>query len=241
VILLGGAAAVVVTAGCLSQYRVLKRLGQLEVQLGAVHAPSRVTARPEIRTLEVPLPTEPVALSGAAVRGHANARIGVIEYADFECPYCAEFMRETFPALKHEYVDTGRVLWAFRHFPLPGHASAVRLAEVAECAHHQRRFWQLHDALLRHPEPVTPTALITVAKLSGVDVTAEDNCDSQPLRAAVSDDAADARRLGVASTPTFLIGRITVDHRLAVRRSVVGAQPFAEFSRVLDEVLAKDK
>jgi protein-disulfide isomerase len=97
-----------------------------------------------------PLPTEPVSLDGAALKGSSSANIAIIEYSDFQCPYCAKFVRDTFPLLNRRYIETGKVLFAFRHLPLDNiHSLAHRAAENAECARQQGKFWEMHDALSR--------------------------------------------------------------------------------------------
>jgi protein-disulfide isomerase len=81
------------------------------------------------------LPVEPISIAGAALKGTASAPVAIVEYSDFECPYCATFVRTTFPDLDREYIATGRVLFAFRHLPLETiHKRAFRAAEASECA-----------------------------------------------------------------------------------------------------------
>src|SRR6266849_2191958 len=72
----------------------------------------------------VTIPTEPLSLEGAPILGSASARVVIVEFSDFECPFCAKFVSETLPSLKHKYIDTGLVMLAFRHFPLPIHPHA---------------------------------------------------------------------------------------------------------------------
>ena len=79
------------------------------------------------------------------VLGNKNAKVTIIEFSDFECPFCRRFFAETYPKIKKEYIDTGKVALYYRHFPLPFHPLAQPFAQATECANEQGKFWQLHD------------------------------------------------------------------------------------------------
>lgn len=109
--------------------------------------------RPAAHAGGAPLPSRPVSIEGAAVKGKVGVRVGVIEYSDFQCPYCGTFARDTLPRIVSEYVDTGKAFFAFRHLPLEAiHPHARRAAEAAECARRQDRFWTVHDTIFRSPD-----------------------------------------------------------------------------------------
>ena len=100
-----------------------------------------------------PLPTTPVSLEGAAEIGSATARFAVIEFSDFECPFCGRFVREGMPAIREKYVDSGLIRFSFRHFPLESiHPTALPAAVAAECLRRQGKFWPAHDALFASPD-----------------------------------------------------------------------------------------
>lgn len=83
------------------------------------------------------------------VLGKADAQVTIVEFSDFECPYCKIFFNETFTQLKKEYVDTGKVAVYYRHFPLPFHPMATPFAIASECANDQGKFWELHDKIFK--------------------------------------------------------------------------------------------
>lgn len=79
----------------------------------------------------------------------AKAPVELIEYSDFQCPFCRRFFEETYPEIKKQYIDTGKVKFVYRHFPLDFHPAAQKSAEAAECAREQGKFWEMHDAIFR--------------------------------------------------------------------------------------------
>lgn len=110
--------------------------------LWLVFGPSRAAARPD------PIwPDPPIALNGAPRLGSPTAPFVVIEFSDFECPYCRKFAQEVWPDVKARFVETGQIQVSFRHFPLMKHPHAQAAAEAAVCAERQRRFWPMADAL----------------------------------------------------------------------------------------------
>jgi len=201
-----------------------------------------VQAAPEaagaVRRTPPPVPKEPVSLAGAPVKGSQAARVAIIQYAEFECPYCARFAAETLPLLEREYVDTGRVLLAFRHLPLERiHPSAVIAAAGAECAARQDRFWDLHDRLFTLSPPFTVAAVRAAAEAVALDAPRFSTCLAGDGLARVREDMASARQLGITGTPTFLIGGVEPDGRVRVRYWLSGARPFAQFATILDGLL----
>lgn len=95
-----------------------------------------------------PLPAQPLSISDAVVKGSERAKVVLIAFSDFECPYCSRFAKDTLPVLDEKYVRTGRVRVAFRHLPIESiHPTAFKAAEASECAREQGRFWEMHDRL----------------------------------------------------------------------------------------------
>ena len=103
----------------------------------------RVTPPPRSR-----VPAEPLSLAGAAVRGSQSAKFAVVEFGDYQCPACSRFAQTILPGFLDRYVETGQVLFAYRHLPLERiHPLAVKAAEAAECGRRQNRFWEMNEAL----------------------------------------------------------------------------------------------
>lgn len=83
----------------------------------------------------------------APAKGKASASIKMVEFSDFECPFCSQFFKQTYPSIIKDYVDPGKVQFFYKHFPLPFHPNAQKAAEAAECAKEQSKFWEMHDKL----------------------------------------------------------------------------------------------
>lgn len=197
---------------------------------GAVQPPPRPTPPP--------LPLEPISLDGAELLGSRTARIGMALYSDFECPFCARFARETLPALDAQYIKTGKVLLAFRQFPLPMHGLAMKAAEAAECAGRQGKFWPYHDRLFLAPQTLDLSGLTEHARQTNLEPTSFAACLNGQAAADVTSDTTGGKPLGVVGTPTFFAGPILPDGRVKVSQRFSGALSLAEFQAILDQLLA---
>lgn len=169
--------------------------------------------------------------------GSEKAKVTVIEFSDFQCPFCRSFWRDTLPQLKKDYVDTGKIKFVYRDFPLDFHAGAKPAAEGAECARDQDKFWELHDKIFQEQDKqgqgtisFTKTEIVKWAGQIGLNMTKFNQClDLGKYKAEVEKDIADGTAAGVSGTPTTFING----------RSLVGAQPFSLFKAVIDEELSK--
>jgi protein-disulfide isomerase len=162
--------------------------------------------------------------------GSAVARAAIIEFSDFQCPFCAEFVNKTLPLLKDRYVATGLLRVSFRHLPLPVHDRATAAAETAACAATHGAFWQIHDALFASPAHLDDAGLRQYAALAGVSSAELKQC--QNIGAArVRADLDLAKSLGVTGTPVFFVGRIVGTDSLEATAVIVGARPFDQFDR----------
>ncbi len=158
--------------------------------------------------------------------GSRSARVEIVEYSDFECPFCAR-ANSTVQRIRETYGDRVRLI--YRDFPLPNHSQAFKAAEAAQCAHAQGRFWEYHDRLFANFGQLAPTALKQHAAAVGLDPEQFATClDSGQMRVAVQQDLDDGEQHGVSATPTFFING----------RPVAGAQPFERFKQLIDEELA---
>jgi protein-disulfide isomerase len=162
--------------------------------------------------------------------------VAIVQYSDFECPFCGAFARDTWPAIKEEYIERGTVLVAFRHLPLPMHRFAKSAAASAECAKEQGRFWEMHDLLFQQDGGLDESRGSLLASTLRLDRKAFDACLHRPHRS-VTQDQASADRLGISSTPTFLIGTVQSDRSVKIAHVLIGAKPFARFKEVFDELL----
>jgi protein-disulfide isomerase len=171
--------------------------------------------------------------------GNADAPLVMIEYSDFHCPFCRKYTAEVFPQIKKEYVDTGVLLYVFRHMPLDTHPTAPQAAVAAVCATRQDKFWPLHDRFFAAARPVQPADLERHARAVGVDLARFRLCMKGIARQDVEDDLREAQRVGFAGTPGFALGANLGDQRMRLEGRLAGAAPFARFKAVLDELLAR--
>lgn len=187
-----------------------------------------------------PIPSEPVSLKGAALKGSATAPVVVVEFADYQCPACKRFEVDTMPRLDAEYVTAGRVQWAFRHHPIEKlHPAAVGGARAANCAGIQGKFWEMHQALFAEPKTMDRESLVRRADGIGLDGQQLQSClEETSVVAAVQHDIDQAMSLELRGTPAFLIGRRERDGRVRVTSIIPGAATFDGFKVAIDDALA---
>ena len=171
------------------------------------------------------------------VIGRADAPVMVVEFSDLECPHCAKYEHDTFPEIRRLYVDTGQVLYVAMDFPLPMHKNAMPAAVAARCAGLQDRFWAYRAVVFAGQARLgQPSFLTDVAKKLGLDMAAFETCRKDPsTQAAVLESFEAARKYKLTSTPSFMIGRLVGEEFVA--EPLEGAQPLAEFQRVIDAAL----
>lgn len=179
-----------------------------------------------------------VSTAGRPALGRADAPVTVVEFSDFQCPYCRRHVNVTLPELKKDYVATGKVRYVFRDLPIDSiHPHARKAAEAAHCAGEQGRYWEMHDVLFQQQRQLAAGYLKTHAAALGLDRVAFDACLDEGKQAkAIRDDEVAARSIGVTATPTFFIGRTRPDGTIDGVR-IVGAQPIAAFRKAIDALL----
>lgn len=172
-----------------------------------------------------------------AYLGDKDAPVVMIEFSDFQCPFCRSFWRDTFPLIKSEYIDTGKVRFIYRDFPLSFHPGAMPAAQASECAREQGKFWEMHDKIfIEQDKQGGGTIQFGSADVKrwaeglGINIGDFNSClDSGKYTEEVNNDVKDGQAAGVTGTPGFFINS----------RLVVGAQPFSAFKAIIDEELAK--
>ncbi|MCP3143775.1 thioredoxin domain-containing protein [Pyxidicoccus xibeiensis] len=197
----------------------------------ALFAELRKTANVQVTLPEPPrAPAErkQVAATGAS-KGKEGAPVTIVEFSDFECPFCSRANPAVDQVMK-EYGDKVRVV--FRHFPLDFHKKAPKASEAALCAGDQGKFWEMHDALFANQQKLDVPDLKKHAADLKLDSAKFDKClDSGEKAAVVQADLADGKKAGVTGTPAFFINGILLS----------GAQPFEEFKSIIDEELKTAK
>lgn len=177
-------------------------------------------------TLEPPRYTVPTTAADP-VRGNAAAPVTIVEFSDFQCPFCAR-VNPTLDRVRQTYGD--RVKIVFKDYPLANHPQAPKAAEAARCAGEQNKFWEMHDAMFANQRALEVPALKQTARAIGLNGAAFDSClDSAKYEATVRAGTELGEKMGVNSTPTLYING----------RPLIGAMPFENFKQVIDEELAK--
>jgi len=180
-------------------------------------------------------------IEGAYVKGNPQAKVTIVEFSDYQCPFCARHAQQTMSQIEREFVDTGKVRYAVRNLPLEGiHPHAFQAAEAAECAGAQGKFWQMHTLLFANQRALGPADLPRHAGTLDLDVAAFTQClDRGEHAAKVRKDVEDAHKAGLTGTPAFLIGVSRgAGPEVRVLRKISGAQPFPAFKAALDGLLA---
>jgi protein-disulfide isomerase len=158
--------------------------------------------------------------------GPIDAPVTIVQFGDYQCPYCKQFHDETLPQISETY--EGQIRFVYRDFPLAQHPDAQKAAEASECADDQERFWDYHDLLWANQLELDVDSLKAYAAQLGLDTATFDDClDSGANAEEVQNDYDDGVSYGVPGTPTFFINGIMV----------VGAQPFSTFQAMIDPLL----
>jgi protein-disulfide isomerase len=187
---------------------------------------------------EPPLPSEPVSIDDAPIRGDKNAPIALIEFSDFECPYCGRSARDVLPELDRQYLRAGKVLLAWRHFPLSIHDHARKAAEAAECAGRQGKFWEFHDWAFEHQQELDVTSVRGAAEQLRLDLPSFMAClDNGETTGKVKRDVEIGEGFSVSSTPTWFLGVVRPDGTVKLSARISGAQPLAVFQEAIDEAI----
>lgn len=167
--------------------------------------------------------------------GNQNAKVTLIEFGDFRCPFCESFFSNAEQNIMTDYVKTGKVKFAFRDYAFLGPASTVA-ANAAECANEQGKFWVFHDYLYKNQPPETDTSMYTVDKLTsiaeglGLNSSQFKSClSANKYQSKVDSDLSDGKQAGVQGTPSFFINGTLL----------VGAQPYDAFKSAIEAALNK--
>ena len=200
-----------------------------------------------VERIEALIPRQPPAqadvdLMDAPRLGSPTAKFGIVEFSDYQCPFCRRFHLEVFPSLNKDYIDTGKVAFFSRDFPLDFHPQATGAALAMGCIARQSTdaFWEAQREVFAHQNLLGPDYFGKLIGTLGLDAAAFTRCmagDAEQKRIAA--ELRDANALGVDGTPTFFIGRIE-GGRLIDATRLVGAQPYPQFVKVIDALLAGD-
>lgn len=176
--------------------------------------------------------------------GSTDAKVTIVEFSDYQCPFCRRFALQTFDKIKQNYIDTGKVRFVYKDFPLTqlGHTQAPLMAVAAQCAGDQGKYWEMHDKLFDEQQKLSPrgTAKFSSDKVPqwaseiGLNMNTFKQClNSDKYKSEVQSDLQEGQSLGASGTPTFFIYAEGDD----TAQKVVGAQPYSRFQSVIDQKL----
>ena len=191
-------------------------------------SPTGQVVAPEDNRQQIPEQITAVGIDDDAVKGDENAPVTMIEFSDYECPFCTRFYSQTLGQIEREYIDTGKVKFVYRDFPLSFHQNAQKAAEAAECAGKQDKYYEMHDLLFEKGVIGGVSSFKQYANEIGLDTAEFNSClDSGEMASEVQKDFQDGQRAGVQGTPSFFING----------KLVSGAQPFEVFKQVIEAEL----
>jgi protein-disulfide isomerase len=168
--------------------------------------------------------------------GKADAPVTVIEFTDFQCPYCKRFIQTTFPQLRRDYIDSGKLRWIVRDLPMSFHPEARKAGQAAHCAGEQGKYWEMREILFGNSPKLAISSMPGYAQIIGLDVAAFNDCLASERHLADMDkDMQTADGVRITGTPTFIIG--TAKGNSLSGRLVIGAQAQQVFTAEIDRLL----
>lgn len=191
-------------------------------------------ARPSAPTPSV---VKGVRIDDDPIKGDKNAPITIVEFSDFECPFCKRSNDQVISKIDEEYVKDGKVRLVFRDFPLGFHKQAIPAAVAANCAGEQGKYWEVHDFLFKSRNNVNQAAVLNAADSLGLDKAKLKACMDDPSKVAeVNKDMEEGKKYGVRGTPSYFIGK-TTDNGEIEGTFIRGAQPYNVFQEEIDKQL----
>jgi len=211
---------------------VKKQLGEIQKRL--VQRPAQPAA--------APAGPVSVSLGGGPALGSDEAPVTIVEFSDYQCPFCKKHFTGAFAALKASYIDTGKVRYFFRDFPIDSiHPYARKAAEAARCAGDQAKFWDMHDVMFNNQGSLKADNLRDFARTMQLDLDVFNTClDRGKYAKSVEADLAAGSAAGMTGTPSFFIGRTRKDGTIAAT-AMKGALPVSAFSQVIDRLLEEEE
>jgi protein-disulfide isomerase len=218
--------------------QLLESQKAIEKDLQEIKAFLRGAAPPN----NVPAENVVLGVNGNQFKGHDDAKLVVVEFSDYECPFCGRYFNETWPMIQKEFISAGKIKYVVRDFPLQSvHPNAVKAAEAAGCAAKQGKYWEMHDRLFQYQNQLGAEELPKHAEAIGLDKTSFEQCLSSGTQvAAVRNTLEEGIKAGVQGTPTFFLGVQNGDGQsVKVIQAIVGAQPYITFKEKIDAALSQ--
>ena len=211
------------------QKAILDELAQIRQRIEPKTADSRVSDTGRV-----------VNVANSPTKGRKDAPLTIIEYTDYQCPYCARHVRSILPKIQKNYIDTGKVRYVLKDFPLSFHKLAAKAGEAGHCAGEQGKYWEMHDLMFENQKALGRSALMAYAEQLGVDRDAFEACvDSARYAGRVAQSLNAGQMSGISGTPSFVIGYSDGDS-VKSKKLLRGAVGFSIFQSHLDALLDND-
>ena len=183
-------------------------------------------------------------ITGRPSKGSPQATVVMVEFTDFQCPYCRSYVASIFPEIDKDYIKTGKIRYVVKNLPLQQiHPQAYQSAMAAMCAADQGRFWEMHDRLFANQRQLDPDQLQKYASESGADKGKYKSCvASKAPETMIREDVEEASQARIGGTPAFILATAGADGASIVPgRIIIGAQPYSTFKNALDSLLSASK
>jgi len=209
------------------------KIERMRTDLNAI----KTAARPGAAPAPQPVIEKVVSIDDDPIKGDKNAPVTIIEFSDYECPFCKRSYDNVVTKLDEEYISKGKVRLVFRDYPLPFHKKAIPAAIAANCAGEQGKYWEVHDFLFENPDKLDAASVISSAVGIGLDKAKFEVCvKDKSKEKEIEKDVEDGQKYGVRGTPSYFIGR-TTDGDEITGTFIRGAQPYTVFKELIDEQL----
>ena len=213
----------------IKELREIRQLLAKQATQAPAQAPAPAAAAPTAKQLTLKE-------DGVYALGRDDATLTLVEFTDYQCPFCSQFEANTLPELKKNYIDTGKLRIVLRDLPLEFHQFALGAAQAARCAGDQGHFWEMKTLLFKNQTALDLDSLATYAGSLSLDIPSFKTCISSGKHLQkVRDDASYARSLNITGTPSFVLGRKNGDSLTGTL--IVGAQPLAYFDNAIKDAL----
>ncbi|NMH63604.1 thioredoxin domain-containing protein [Shewanella salipaludis] len=212
-----------------------QEVASIGAQVKEIHTIATASQQPQFRSL----PTQSNLDNDGQLPflGEAEAQVAILEFSDFQCPYCKRYIDKAFSKIKTQYIDTGKVRYLTRHFPLSFHPKAQGAAVAASCAQQQQAYWPMRETLFANISKLDDALYQQTATKLTLDMTRFNAClKDEQIADKIAMDTAYGSSIGIRGTPSFIIGRVE-NNRLLEPKLVVGAQSYETFATLLDNLM----
>lgn len=222
---------------------IIRQLGNIQQLLERIERKlgSQAEGTPQLRAAQaVPEVRISISTKGRPTLGPDDAPVTLVEFTDYQCPFCNRFFKDTFSKIKQDFIDSGKVRFVVKDLPLAFHQNARPAAQAAHCAGEQNKFWPMHDKLFENALKLEPNHLPGYAQELGLDMVAFNDCVGKKRHlAAIDKEANEAQMAGIRGTPSFVVGKSAEDIINGVM--IRGAQPYQAFEAAINKLLGEAK